>query len=110
MTAQTRPPPAPGPGRRTVLNLGLGLGLGAVTGFAVTGCELNNPLTEEETPAAEAVRNLVPDVAVAVEAATLVRGARSAVVRTQEQHAPVSARLAGLVAMHDAHLRAVVDA
>jgi hypothetical protein len=76
----------------------------------VSGCDLNNPLTEEETPAAEAVRELEADVAVAVEAVTLVRAAQSAVARTGEQHGPLVDRLAGLAATHQTHLDALVDA
>jgi hypothetical protein len=88
----------------------LGLGLGAAAGVALSGCSLNNPLDDDKTPAADAVRDLAPDVAVAVEAATLVRGAHSAVSRTTEQHPLLGTRLAGLLATHQAHLDAVVDA
>lgn len=77
---------------------------------ALSGCDLNNPLTEEEAPAAEAVRELDADVAVAVEAVTLVRTAQSAVSRTGEVHPALTGRLAGLVATHQAHLDALVDA
>jgi hypothetical protein len=71
---------------------------------------VNNPLTEEETPAARAVRDLAPDVAVAVEAVTLVRGAEAAVRSTGEERPALGGRLAGLLAMHQAHLDALVEA
>lgn len=95
--------------RRTALHLGAGAA-GLVGAGVVSGCDLNNPLTEEETPAAEAVRELEPDVAVAVEAVTLVRAAQSAVTRTGEQHAPLVDRLAGLTDTHRTHLDALIDA
>jgi hypothetical protein len=106
MTPQTRPPEAARFSRRTAL----GLGLGAVVCVSVSGCALNNPLSDEKTPAADAVRNLAPDVAIAVEAATLVRGAHAAVARISERHAGLAPRLTGLLATHRAHLDAVVDA
>jgi len=95
--------------RRAALRLGAGTA-GVVVAGVVSGCELNNPLTEEETPAAEAVRELDADVAVAVEAVTLVRAAESAVIRTGEQHASLVGRLAALTATHRTHLDALVDA
>jgi hypothetical protein len=88
----------------------LGLGLGAVAGAALGGCALNNPLSEEKTPAARAVRDLAPDVAVAVEAVTLLRGAETAVTSTSQQHPDLAPRLADLLALHRAHLDAVVRA
>lgn len=104
MTLQTRPRPSAGLSRRAAL------GLGAVAGAALTGCSLNNPLSDERTPAARAVRDLAPDVAVAVEAATLVRGAQRAVASTAERHPQLDATLSELAAVHEAHLAAVVDA
>ena len=106
MTPQTRPPEVARPSRRTAL----GLGLAAVAGVAASGCSLNNPLSDDKTPAADAVRDLAPDVAVAVEAAALVRGAQDAVARTGERHPALATRLAGLMATHQAHLDAVADA
>jgi len=106
MTPQTRPPAATWIRRRTAL----ALGLAAAAGAAASGCSLNNPLSDDETPAAEAVRDLAPDVAVAVEAAALVRGAQDAVARTGERHPALATRLAGLMATHQAHLDAVADA
>lgn len=95
--------------RRTALRLGAGAA-GVLGAAVVSGCELNNPLTEEETPAAEAVRELDADVAVAVEAVTLVSAAQSAVARTGEQHPRLVGRLAGLTATHQTHLDALVEA
>jgi hypothetical protein len=106
MTPQTRP----GNGARFSRRAALGLGLGTMAGVAMGGCTLNNPLSEDETPAAEAVRDLAPDVAVAVEAVTLVRGAESAVTSTAEAHPALAPRLADLLAAHRTHLDAVVNA
>ncbi|HEX2894398.1 MAG TPA: hypothetical protein VHO29_10395 [Marmoricola sp.] len=106
MRSQTRPADEGGISRRTAL----GLGLGAVTTLGVTGCALNNPLHEQSTPAARAVRDLEPDVAVAVEAATALRAALTAATATGAQHAGLAARLAGLVAAHQTHLTRVLAA
>jgi len=84
----------------------LGVGVLGVVG----GCALNNPLSEESTPAARAARDLEPDVTVAVEAVTLVRGAQAAARATGERHPQLAPRIAGLTAMHAAHLAALVDA
>jgi hypothetical protein len=105
MTPQTRPDEDTRLSRRAALGLGAG-------GVAVllSGCALNNPLGDDKTPAADAVRDLTPDVAVAVEAASLIRGAQAAVTSSTERHPALATRLAGLLAMHRAHLDAVVDA
>jgi hypothetical protein len=87
--------------------VGLGIGAGVV---GVSGCALNNPLAAEDTPAARAVRNLDPDVAVAVDAATAIRRAAAAATDTVAAHPGLRNRLAGLQAAHTAHLAAVVDA
>jgi len=93
--------------RRTTLALCLGGSVSLATG----GCTLDNPLDEDRpTPAAQAVRTLSPDVAVAVEAVTLLRSAESAVTSTGERHPALVARLAGLLDTHRGHLAAVVDA
>jgi hypothetical protein len=105
MTPQTPPPARAALTRRAALGLGAGLG---IAGLA--GCALNNPLSSEETPAARAVRDLAPDVAVAVRAVTLIRGAQSAVTATGEHHPALAPKLTGLQAAHRAHLAAVVDA
>jgi hypothetical protein len=105
MRPQTLSGEGPQMTRRAALALGV-LGGAGVVG----GCALNNPLSDEKTPAARAVRDLSPDVAVAVEAATLVRGAQAAVRSTGEQHPQLSSRLTGLTTMHQTHLDAVVRA
>ena len=96
------------PSRRTALRLGMAGGLAGAA--ALAGCSLNNPLGDEKTPAAEAVRDLAPDVAVAVEAATMIRSMRTAVATTAERHPRLSAGLSGLLVTHDAHLGVVVEA
>lgn len=103
-------PPTPPAGRAALSRraaLGLGAGLGVA---AVSGCALNNPLSTEETPAAKAVRDLAPDVAVAVQAVTLIRGGEAAAAATGDTHPGLATRLAGLLEAHRAHLAAVVDA
>lgn len=102
MMPQTRPLLPARLSRRAALGAGLGLGLGA--------CALNNPLQEEKTPAARAVHDLAPDVAVAVHAVTLLRAAQAAVSATGARHPALAARLAGLLDTHRAHLAAVADA
>lgn len=92
--------------RRTAL----GLGLGAAGGVVASGCALNNPLREERTPAAEAVRDLSPDVAVAVQAVTLIRSAQTAATGTGERHPALASKLSGLQETHTAHLDALVRA
>lgn len=106
MTPLTRP----AEGLRFSRRQALGLGAGAAASVALAGCAVNNPLKEERTPAAEAIRNLAPDVAVAVEAVTLIRSARLAASSTSERHPSLAPRCAGLLAAHDAHLAALVDA
>ena len=86
------------------------MGVGAATTLATDGCAVNNPLRSEKTPAARAVRDLEPDVAVAVEAATLLRAAVTAVTATGERHPGLAPRLAGALAAHRAHLDRVVAA
>ena len=105
MTPPT-PPAAQVPvSRRATLGLAAGL---AAAGMA--GCTLNNPLTTDDTPAAKATRDLAPDVAVAVQAVTLIRAAEAAVRATGDQHPGLADRFSGLLQAHQAHLAAVVDA
>jgi len=91
--------------RRTLL----AIGLGTVATAATAGCALNNPLHEEKTPTARALRDLDPDVAVAAEAVTLLRGAEAAVTATGQRHAGLAARLAGVLTAHQAHVARLVD-
>jgi hypothetical protein len=86
------------------------MGVGAATTLATGGCALDNPLRSEKTPAARAVRDLEPDVAVAVEAATLLRAAVTAVTATGDRHPGLAPRLTGALAAHRAHLDRVVAA
>jgi hypothetical protein len=88
----------------------LGAGVGVAGAVALGGCALNNPLREEKTPAARAVRDLAPDVAVAVQAVVLLRGAESAVITTSSRHPQLAVRLDDVLALHRAHLDAVLAA
>jgi hypothetical protein len=105
MTPRTRLDRAQPVSRRAAVGLGLGAGV-----TVLSGCALNNPFGSESTPAARAVRNLAPDVAVAVEAATAIRRTASAVSATTARHPDLGGRLAGLTQAHAAHLDAVVRA
>jgi hypothetical protein len=80
------------------------------TGLLVAGCAVQNPLGTEKTPAAEAVRELAPDVAIAVEAVTRIKAAAAAVAAATQADPALTGRVAGLVRLHDAHLAAVRDA
>lgn len=79
---------------------------GAVS-MTLAGCSVNNPFSTEKTPAAEAVRDLSPDVAVAVEAVTVLLAAATAVKATAARHPALSTRLTGLTATHQAHVAAL---
>lgn len=97
--------------RRDVLVLGASLGTGSVLAAAgLTGCSVNNPFDDEETPAARAVPDLAPDVAVAVEAVTAIRSTEQLLDAVAGRHPRLRASLQGLSAMHRAHLAALVDA
>jgi hypothetical protein len=89
------------------------LAAGAAAGgvaFLATGCDVKNPLDDSRTPAAEATRTLSPDVAVAVEATTLIHGMLDAVAATTRAFPGLTPAVAGLDAMHTTHLAAVADA
>ncbi len=86
--------------RRTLLLVG-------AVGVTLTGCSLNNPFSTERTPAAEAVRDLSPDVAVAVEAVTLLLAAGAAVEATTAAYPTLDPRLSGFAATHRAHVAAL---
>lgn len=100
------PPPSPQLTRRALLAGGAGV----VVVAGVAGCALNNPLSDQKTPAAQAVRELAPDVAVAVEAVTRIKVAAVSVAATGQAHPALSGRLAGLGGLHQAHLSALEDA
>lgn len=80
------------------------------TAVLLGGCSVNNPLSNEKTPAAQAVPRLAPDVAVAVEAVTRIQATATALTATGQAHPALATRLAGLAELHQAHLAAVRDA
>ncbi len=96
---------APGISRRGVLAAALSLPV-----LPLAGCALNNPLDSRRTPAAEAIPALAPDVGVAVEAVARIRATEATLTATTQRHAALAAPLAGLAAMHTAHLDALIDA
>ena len=98
-------PTPPRPDRRAFLLLGAG-----AAAALVTGCSLNNPFDSTETPAAEAVRNLAPDVAVAVEAVGLLRTNQANLEATQAARPALAKQLSGLADLYRAHLEALVAA
>jgi hypothetical protein len=94
--------------RRTVLAAGAG---GVTTLLAgASGCSVNNPFSSAQTPAREAVRDLAPDVGVAVEAVTAIRATEQLVEAVVRRHPRLRGRFQGLLDMHAAHLRRLVDA
>lgn len=92
-------------GRRTVLAGGVG-----AAALLVAGCSLNNPFNEDHTPAAEAVRRLDPDIAVAVQAVASIDAALRLVQATTGRHAALRPSLQPLIALHQAHRAALVRA
>lgn len=86
--------------RRTLL-------LAGAASVTLAGCSLNNPFGDPQDPAAEPVRDLAPDVAVAVEAVTLLLAAGAAVAATTAAYPALSKTLAGLAAAHTAHIDAL---
>lgn len=101
-----RPNPA-GLQRRSVLVLAAGAGA-ALTG-GLSGCTVNNPFDSSKTPAAEAVRDLAPDVGVAVEAVALISQAHSEVAAlVTGQLLPVT--FLALVDAYEAYGQALVGA
>lgn len=91
------------PGRRGLLIAGASLAL-------ASGCTLNNPFDSTKTPAVDAIDNLAPDVALAVTAvgALLEAEAQAQVLITS--FPGLRGRVAGLVALHAAHLGALQEA
>src|SRR5689334_22724774 len=95
-----------GPDRRTVLLAGVGAGAALLS-----GCTLNNPFSAEKTPAADAVRDLSPDVAVAVQAVALLNAASSELESVIAAVPKLADELAGLrsgYAAYDEALRGAV--
>jgi hypothetical protein len=84
------------------------LTVGASTAaLVVSGCTLNNPFSTAKTPDGRPSTSLAPDVALAVGAVALlleVDGGAQEAVRAYPRLGP---RLAGLIAMHAAHLQAL---
>lgn len=93
------------PDRRTFLALGAGVGAALLT-----GCSLNNPFDNEKTPAAEAVQDLPPDVATAVQAVALIRTVQANLEATRQAYPGLQKSLAGLTELHAAHLGSLQDA
>lgn len=91
--------------RRGVLAAALSLPV-----MPLAGCALNNPLDRRRTLAAEAVPALAPDVGVAVEAVARIRAVEATLSATTQRHTGMTAALAGLAAMHTAHLEALMEA
>jgi hypothetical protein len=75
----------------------------------VAGCSLHDPLSSEKTPAARAVPELAPDVAIAVEAVTAIRAVASTLTELAGQR-PGLSELSGLMKLHQAHLDVLNDA
>ncbi|WP_183407143.1 DUF4439 domain-containing protein [Nocardioides marmorisolisilvae] len=94
-----------GPDRRSVLLVGLGAGAALLS-----GCTLNNPYSSDKTPAAKAVRDLSPDVAVAVKAVVLIRTQVNLLGDTVTAFPSLASRLSGLRTLHQAHLDALIAA
>ncbi|WP_123226201.1 hypothetical protein [Nocardioides marmoriginsengisoli] len=98
-------PTPPHPDRRAFLLLGAG-----AAAALVTGCGLNNPFDTSTTPAAEAVRNLAPDVAAAVTAVGRLRTNQANLDAARAAHPALTKRLSGLTDLYRAHLEALVAA
>jgi hypothetical protein len=98
-------PTAAGLPRRSVLLTGVGAGA-----VLLGGCTLNNPFSTAKTPAARAVRDLAPDVGVAVQAVVEIRTQAEAVADSASRFPAIAARLSGLRALHQAHVDALVAA
>lgn len=92
-------------GRRGLLIAGAGAGLAVAS-----GCSLNNPFDSTKTPAAEAIDDLAPDVALAVTAVGALLEAQSRAQLIVTTFPSLSSRVAGLVALHATHLEALQDA
>lgn len=102
VTRPSEPGTSTGPGRRPVLLLGLGAGA-ALLG----GCTLNNPYSSHQRPAAEAVRDLAPDVGVAVQAVAVITAAQRELAGLVASRPASAARLSGLTAAYQAYADAL---
>jgi len=91
-----------GPDRRSLLIIGAGAGA-----TMLTGCSLNNPFDTSKTPAAKAVRDLAPDVGVAVTVVALISDAQQELERLSAGQATNTAGLAGLAAAYQAYVEAL---
>src|SRR5689334_10673804 len=94
-----------GPDRRTVLLAGVGAGAALLS-----GCTLNNPFSSDKTPAAKAVRDLSPDVAVAVRAVVEIRTQANVLTDTVIAVPSLAAPLTSLRALHQTHVDALIAA
>lgn len=85
-----------------------GTALGAGLAIATSGCALNDPFAGP-APTASAGSGLAPDVRIAIRALRAIDGARAVVAQVAAVPA-LATRTAPLLAMHDAHRAALVDA
>lgn len=85
-------------------------GAGVTAALALGGCRLNNPFSSASTPPTEAIDELDPDIGLAVEAVTKIEVALRLVQATARRHPRMAAEVQGLVALHQAHRAALVEA
>lgn len=79
-----------------------------VAGLLVSGCSVNNPISDDTSP--EAPTELAPDVAVATTALAEITVVRSAVHDTLTRFPATRAQLTPFVQMHQAHEVSLADA
>lgn len=84
-------------------------GTAALAGLT-SGCALNNPFDDSPTPADEAVRDLAPDVALAVTAAAAITEQRAALAAAVALHPALAPLAARFDPVHAAHLEALAEA
>ena len=82
------------------------VGAGALT----AGCALNNPFSDARTPAADAIEDLAPDVALAVTAVGALLEAEARAQLAVTTFPALRKRVAGVLALHAAHLDALENA
>lgn len=102
-TDPTRAPGGRPLGRRAVLLAGAG---GALT----AGCALNNPFSDARKPAADAIEDLAPDVALAVTAVGALLEAEARARLAVTSFPALRTPMAGVLALHAAHLDALEKA